>query len=124
MRRLAALAILAFLVAGCSRAKLNPTPSDSPSADYVPGQSYFGANRHIEYIAGNAPVIFTAPHGGTLMPASIPDRIAAQCGGAATTTTDLNTVQLARAMQQSYFARFRKYPHVIVAHIARRKVDV
>ena len=95
----------------------------APVTVYVAGQSYFGRNNYIEYIAGNAPVILTAPHGGSLNPASIPDRIAAACGGVATTVTDVNTSELVRAMQQRYFARFGKYPHVIIANLSRRKLD-
>ena len=94
-----------------------------PEASYTPGTSYFGRNNYIEYVAGDAPVIFTAAHGGALTPASIPDRTDAACGGSATTTTDLNTIELVRAMQQRYFARFGKYPHVIINHLARRKLD-
>ncbi len=112
--------VIAALLMGCSHPAAN---TDVPAEAYVAGQSYFGANGYIEYIAGNAPVIFTAPHGGTLQPASIPDRTADRCGGAATTTTDLNTADLARAMQRRYFARFGTYPHVVIANIARRKVD-
>ena len=82
-----------------------------------------GTNGYVEYLAGNAPVIITAPHGGTLAPSSIPDRTAERCGGSATTTTDLNTAALARTMRQRYFARFGKYPHVVIAHLARRKLD-
>jgi hypothetical protein len=99
-----------------------PTAAPEPSA-YTPGQSYFGRNNYIEYAAGNSPVILTAPHGGALQPSTIPDRIAANCGGTATTTTDLNTIELARAMQQRWFARFGKYPHVVVNHLARHKLD-
>ena len=95
----------------------------APVTAYVAGQSYFGRNNYIEYIAGNAPVILTAPHGGTLNPASIPDRVAAACGGVATTVTDLSTSELVRSMQQRYFARFGKYPHVIIANLSRRKLD-
>ena len=95
----------------------------APVTVYIAGQSYFGRNNYIEYIAGNAPVILTAPHGGTLNPASIPDRVAAACGGVATTVTDLNTSELVRAMQQRYFARFGRYPHVIIANLSRRKLD-
>lgn len=98
-------------------------PVAIPHGPYEPGRSYFGRNDYVEYIAGNAPVILTAPHGGALAPASIPDRLAAACGGAATTGTDLNTVELAKAMQAGYFARFGAYPHVVVMHLARRKVD-
>jgi len=104
----------------CSKATTEPL---IPPAAYTPGTSYFGHNNYIEYIAGDAPVIFTAAHGGALTPASIPDRTDAACGGSATTTTDLNTIELVRAMQQRYFARFGKYPHVIINHLARRKLD-
>jgi hypothetical protein len=94
-----------------------------PVGPYAPGQSYFGRNNYIEYIAGNAPVIYSAPHGGALTPAEIPDRTANRCGGSATTSTDLNTVDLVRAMQARHFARFGTYPHIIINHLARRKLD-
>lgn len=89
----------------------------------MPGTSYFGKTEYIEYVAGNAPVIYTAPHGGALAPADIPDRTAARCGGSATTTTDLNTAELVRAMQQRHFARYGTYPHIVINHLARRKLD-
>lgn len=116
---------LAF-VAACSHAA-SVVPSSATetraAAEYIPGQSYFDAHGYVEYIAGNAPVILSAPHGGSLAPASIPDRTPARCGGSATTVTDMNTVDLVRAMQARYFARFGKYPHVIIAHLSRRKLD-
>ena len=99
-----------------------PTPT-IPPGPYVPGRSYFGRNNYIEYIAGNTPLIYTAPHGGALTPAEIPDRTASRCGGSATTATDMNTAELVRAMQQRHFARFGTYPHVIINHLARRKLD-
>ena len=99
-----------------------PTPT-IPPGPYTPGKSYFGKNDYIEYIAGNAPVIYTAPHGGSLLPADIPDRTAARCGGSATTATDLNTEELVRAMQQRHFARYGTYPHIVINHLARRKLD-
>ncbi len=90
---------------------------------YVAGQSYFGRNNYVEYVAGNAPVILSAPHGGALTPASIPDRTAAACGGAATIVTDVNTAELVRAMQQRFFAKFGTYPHIVISHLSRRKLD-
>lgn len=90
---------------------------------YVAGTSYYGRNGYVEYIAGNAPVIFTAPHGGSLTPTTIPDRVASACGGSATTVTDSNTGELVRAMQQRFFARYGRYPHVIIAHLSRKKLD-
>lgn len=94
-----------------------------PAGPYTPGQSYFGRNNYIEYVAGNAPVIYSAPHGGALTPSEIPDRTAGSCGGSATTGADLNTVELVRAMQARHFARFGTYPHIIINHLARRKLD-
>jgi hypothetical protein len=120
----AALAVLA--PAACSRIGSTTQPEATatvPAVTYVPGHSYLGAHGYVEYIAGNAPVILSAPHGGTQLTASIPNRTAERCGGSATTTTDLNTVDLVRAMQARYFARFGTYPHVIIAHLARRKLD-
>nr|MBP9196721.1 hypothetical protein [Saprospiraceae bacterium] len=39
--------------------------------ELIPGQSYFGFNQYIEYIAGNLPVILSAPHGGDKVPSDI-----------------------------------------------------
>ena len=41
---------------------------------YLPGVSYFGRSNYIEYIAGDLPIIISAPHGGALIPAEMPDR--------------------------------------------------
>jgi len=41
-------------------------------AQYIPGQSYFGANNYIECIAGDLPIIIVVPHGGYLTPSSLP----------------------------------------------------
>lgn len=119
-----ALVVCAVLACGSGSSHDAPTspPPDVPVAEipdgpFTPGQSYFGRKQYIEYIAGNAPVIFTAPHGGTLTPAEIPERT---CG---TTTRDLNTEQLARRISVAFFARTGKYPHVIINRLARSRLD-
>ena len=38
---------------------------------FIPGQSYFGQNNYVEYIAGNLPIIIVVPHGGTLTPVNL-----------------------------------------------------
>ena len=126
----AVVALLATTIVACGGATEPPgdvtTPpptSTIPPGPYTPGQSYTGRNGYIEYIAGNAPVIYTAPHGGDLAPTEIVDRTASRCGGSATTVTDLNTRELVVAMRQRHFARFGTYPHVIINHLARRKLD-
>ena len=117
--RVVALAAIGLTCAGCNGSAAAVTAPDP----YVAGQSYYGRNGYVEYIAGNAPVLLTAPHGGTLTPSTIPDRTAALCGGAATTVTDNNTIELVRAMRQKFFARFGTWPHVVITHLSRRKLD-
>jgi len=96
---------------------------DIAPGPYTPGQSYFGRNNYIEYIAGNTPVIYSAPHGGTLTPSEIPDRTDSSCGETVSTSADLNTADLAVRMQKAHFARFGTYPHVIINRLHRRKLD-
>lgn len=123
--------ILGMLVGGCASEAVAPAPLGDGGrprlaiapGPYTPGQSYFGRNNYIEYVAGNAPLIYTAPHGGSLTPGEIPDRTAGNCGGSATTTRDLNTSELVRAMQARHFARFGNYPHIVINHLHRRKLD-
>ena len=131
-RRVAIKVLLSALtLSACSGGPTDTTPPVVPPpvvppvlpVVYVPGQSYLGRNGYVEYIAGNAPVILSAPHGGSLTPSSIPDRTASACGGSATTVTDANTQELVRTMQARYFARFGRYPHVIISHLSRRKLD-
>lgn len=118
-------------IAGCSDSVPSQPASEPPPTiraaidpgPYTPGQSYFGRNDYIEYVAGNAPVILSAPHGGDLEPSEIPDRTGGACGGSATTVRDLNTRELALAMQQKFFERFGTYPHVIINHLRRTKLD-
>src|SRR4051812_22749819 len=59
---------------------------------YLPGQSYFGRNKYIEYIAGDLPVILSAPHGGRERPEELPDR------ESGTFAFDTNTQELAHAV--------------------------
>src|SRR6187200_1135715 len=59
---------------------------------YRPGQTYFGRNQYIEYLAGELPLIFSAPHGGREIPEELPDR---EMG---TFAFDTNTQELARAV--------------------------
>ncbi|MEL6672390.1 MAG: T9SS type A sorting domain-containing protein [Bacteroidota bacterium] len=86
---------------------------------FVPGQSYYGTSQYIEYRAGNLPIIITAPHGGQLKPASIPDR---NCSGCVT-SRDLETDILAELFYDSLLAQTGCHPHVIINHLHRVKLD-
>lgn len=107
--------------AGAVSGSVTVTVTGAPT--FVVGQPVFGRNNYVEYLPGNAPVILTAPHGGALLPASIPDRTASACGGSATTVQDVNTADLVRAMQARFQAAHGTVPHVVIMHLHRRKVD-
>jgi hypothetical protein len=82
-----------------------------------------GEHGYIEYWPGNSPIIITAPHGGDMQPDSIPTREEAACGGKAVVVKDTNTIELAQQIRESFFKRYGSYPHVIVNHLSRRKLD-
>ncbi|HEY6168996.1 MAG TPA: hypothetical protein VI454_13220, partial [Verrucomicrobiae bacterium] len=84
---------------------------------YVPGQTYFGRSNYIEYTAGNLPIIISAPHGGTLNPAELPDRTYG------TFSTDTATDVLARDIRATFSNRFGATPHVIICRLDRQKID-
>ncbi len=84
---------------------------------YEPGKSYFGRSNYIEYIAGDMPLIVSAPHGGGLRPAELPDRKDGEF------TSDAYTEELARGLQKAFHDTFGHYPHIIICRLDRRKVD-
>ena len=100
-----------------------PVTGVPPLAVYTPGTAYFGTDRYIEYLAGDLPVIFSAPHGGALEPAGIPARTPGACGGQATTVTDANTEELARQIRTAFFSRTGRYPHVVINRLDRSRLD-
>ena len=101
--------------------------SDAGPPPYVSGQSYFdtSGNRWLEYVAGDLPIVLSAPHDGTLEPASVVDRASnPACPPDITTARDTNAATLGRKMQAAFVARYGGRPHLIVANISRKKVDL
>jgi len=90
---------------------------------YQPGQSYFGRSNYIEYIAGDMPVIFSVPHGGSLTPSEIPNRNCAGNSADCATISDGETEELARAIQQAFHSHYGHFPHVIICRLKRTKID-
>lgn len=86
---------------------------------YSPDSTYFGTSNYIEYRAGNLPIIISAPHGGYLEPASIPDRSCTGC----TTGRDSRTEELAYEIDSAVQAVFGGHPHIIINKLARIKLD-
>ena len=90
---------------------------------YQPGQSYFGRSNYIEYLAGDMPVIFSVPHGGSLTPAEIPNRNCAGYSADCATISDGETEELARAIQQAFRSHYGHSPHMIICRLKRTKID-
>jgi len=84
---------------------------------FVPGKTYWGTNRYVEYIAGNAPIVLSSGHGGYLEPPNIPDRTYGVTG------QDRRTQELGRAVFDAVVRKTGRYPHFIVSHLHRVKLD-
>ncbi len=97
---------------------LQSTPAPVETQDeYQPGETYWGRNQYIEYIAGNLPIIISAPHGGYLTPAEIPDRT----WGSA--SHDYHSQEYTRLVAQYIYTMTGRYPHVIINRLERIKLD-
>ncbi len=86
---------------------------------YTSGESYFDDNGYVEYIAGNLPIIISAPHNGALQPAEIPDRNCTGC----VYLNDSYTRSITQAIQAEFVATTGYSPHVIINHLHRKKFD-
>jgi hypothetical protein len=89
------------------------------SQTYFPGNTYFGAKGYIEYKAGNLPIILSAPHGGDLKPADIPDRSCPAC----ITGKDGSTQEIVRDVREALFHITGRYPHIVINLLSRSKLD-
>lgn len=107
INKLISVVLFVFLITGAT----------ALAQTYTEGNSYFGRNNYIEYICGGLPLIISAPHGGDETPSEIPDRT---CG---TTVTDSYTMQLSQEIRDAVFALSGRYPHVIINHLKRIKLD-
>jgi hypothetical protein len=83
----------------------------------VPGETYSGHSGYTEYLAGSLPLVISAPHGGDLRPEGIPDR------GWGTTVQDRNTRDLALQIREALRELTGAYPHLILSHLHRIKLD-
>lgn len=91
--------------------------SQAAADEYVPGKTYFGRNDYIEYVAGNLPLVLSAPHGGREKPEEIPNRTAG------TFAFDRGTQEIAREVIAEFHARTGGWPHVIICRLQRTKLD-
>lgn len=89
-------------------------------ASYTFAQSVdFGTNNYIEYQIGNLPLVISVSHGGNIEPASIPDRT---CNNPVY-AVDAFTIETALEIKNLLFAKTGCYPHIIISHLKRNKLD-
>lgn len=89
------------------------------SQPYLPGNTYYGAKGYIEYAPGTLPIIISAPHGGDLKPADIPDRVCPDC----IIGKDGSTQEILRDVREALFHITGRYPHIVINLLARAKLD-
>lgn len=82
-------------------------------------QVIYGVNNYIQYHIGSLPIVISAPHGGLVTPASIPDRT---CNNP-TTVWDNNTIQMTRMIDTALFNLTGCRPHVVICNLRRTKID-
>ena len=78
-----------------------------------------GEKDYVEYRTGTLPIILSAPHGGSMKPASIPER---KSGSKA---RDMRTIELARAINaglEYYTNGWRA--HLVISHLDRSRLDL
>jgi N-formylglutamate amidohydrolase len=82
------------------------------------GDPRHDGGRHVEYLPGDLPIILSAPHDGALIPEDIPTRTVDVL------SRDSHTRALVRATAEALAERTGSRPHVVLCHLARRKVEV
>jgi hypothetical protein len=95
----------------------------APARHFHAGESYFGRSNYVEYLPGTLPIIISAPHGGSLTPDEIPNRVRTETSKDFVTVRDGGTVELAMAVRTAFHEYFGAYPHVIICRLRRTKVD-
>lgn len=89
----------------------------SHTPPFTAGETTFGRNSYVEYLAGDLPLVLSAPHGGYLQPDEIADR------GYGVTDQDRNTQELIREIADEAFQLTGHYPHVVICNLHRIKLD-
>lgn len=105
-RRAVLFALGLMLVGGTAR-----------TAEFEPGRRYFGERKFVEYVAGDLPLVLSAPHGGHLDAVEIPKR------ERGVVQSDAFTQELARAIAAEVEAQAGRRVHLIVCHLHRRRLD-
>lgn len=78
-----------------------------------------GTNDFVEYQVGTLPFVISVPHGGELEPATVPDRT---CNNPVF-AVDVFTIETALEIRNYLYAMTGCYPHLIISHLKRNKLD-
>lgn len=79
----------------------------------------FGTNNYVEYQIGTLPMVISVSHGGNIEPASIPNRT---CNNPVY-AVDVYTIETALEIKNKIFELTGCYPHLIISHLKRNKLD-
>lgn len=90
--------------------------------NYKSGDRLADKENWVEVIKGDMPLVLSAPHGGGFHDEDIPDRDCPDLGRVVK-GADRNTKELALAMQEYFYTKYKKRPYVVIANLSRRKVD-
>ncbi len=82
-------------------------------------QIIFGTNNYVEYHVGTLPFVISVPHGGSLVPGSIPDRT---CNNPVFAKDGL-TIETALEIKNYLYQITGCYPHLIISNLRRTKLD-
>ncbi|SFB83306.1 hypothetical protein SAMN05421747_101404 [Parapedobacter composti] len=115
-----ALLPLFFLLVQCKKDDGDDGAPQPPVAHHwQAGQVFFDEPRWTECVVGDMPLIISAPHGGAVRPAHVPDRTCPN----ATVGTDLYTMELARDIAEELYQTYGVRPYLIINHLHRIKID-
>mgnify|MGYP003862771695 CR=1 FL=1 len=92
---------------------------DIQNNNIISTDSVFGSNNYIEYQIGSLPIVISVSHGGDLEPETIPDRT---CNNPVY-ATDIFTIETALEIKNALYALTGAYPHLIICHLKRNKLD-
>ena len=120
MRKNSILTILIILFT-CSASFSQVIGIDTLS-NYKSGDILADKEGWVEVLIGDMPLVLSVPHGGRFKDEQIPDRNCPEFGRVVK-GIDKNTKELAIAIQEYFFQKYKKRPYLIIADLARSKVD-
>lgn len=89
---------------------------------YSSGDVLEDKEQWVEVVKGDIPVVLSVPHGGRFKDEQIPDRACPELGRVVK-GIDINTKELAVAIQEYFYTQYQKRPYVVIANLSRSKVD-